>query len=246
MVRPSTSPILEMIRKVMEDQRDKDQADQDLVQRFRGQQDEGAFVALLRRHGPMVLGVCRCVLGNEADAEDAFQTTFLVFAGKSGSIRKAQSVSSWLYGVAYRTALKLRAEQARRKKHDERASREPLCESADDLTWRETQQVIHEELNALATRHREPLVLCYLLGRTQDEAAAELKLPKGTLKGRLERGRALLGTQLLRRGRGCSRARRRNRWCSAHRWRPVRRCGASARPCRPEPRCRHNRDRRQR
>jgi RNA polymerase sigma factor (sigma-70 family) len=202
MVRAARSAILEMIRKVAGDQRAGSLTDHEALERFRAQQDEGAFLALLHQHGPMVLGVCRCLLGNEADAEDAFQTTFLILAGKAKSIRKTQSLGSWLYGVAYRTALKLRAQQAGRKKHEAHDHPEPLSESADDLTWRETQQLIHEELNGLAARYREPLVLCYLQGRSQDEAAAELGLPKGTLKGRLERGRALMRARLLRRGLG--------------------------------------------
>src|SRR5262245_10703802 len=113
MAKVVSSPILQLIRRVVEDQSVRQLSDHDLVQRFADQRDEAAFHTFLRRHGPMVLDVCRGVLGNEADAEDAFQATFLIFAQKASSIRKAESLGSWLYGVAYRTALKARAQLAR-------------------------------------------------------------------------------------------------------------------------------------
>ena len=104
MTRTATSPILHLIRRVVEAYALKDLADQELLRRFLTDHDKEAFNALLRRHGSMVLDVCRNVLGNEQDAEDAFQATFLVLAQKAGAIRKSASVGSWLYGVAYRTA----------------------------------------------------------------------------------------------------------------------------------------------
>src|SRR5262249_59782250 len=107
------------------------------------------FDTLLRRHGPLVLDVCRGLLPNEADAEDAFQATFLVLAHKASSIRKSVSLASWLYGVAYRTARKAQAEFARRQKHEAGPRTPPVVEAADDLTWGEVQQVLHEELRSL-------------------------------------------------------------------------------------------------
>jgi RNA polymerase sigma factor (sigma-70 family) len=175
--------------------------DQDLLQSFHAQQDQAAFHALLRRHGPMVLDVCRGALGNEADAEDAFQATFLILARKAGSIRRASSVGSWLHGVAYRTALKARAQSATRQKHEARAPA-PKPAEPDDLSWRGVRQVLHEEVSRLPERYRAPLVLCYLEGATQDAAAVQLKLAKSTLRERLERGRALLRTRLMHRGLG--------------------------------------------
>src|SRR5262249_31418230 len=163
--------------------------------------DEAAFHALLLRHGPMVLEVCRGVLGSEADAEDAFQATFLILARKAASIRKGASVGSWLHGVAYRTALQARANSALRQKNEARAPARRIAE-ADELTWREVRQVLHEELTGLAERYRVPLVACYLEGKTQDEAATQLGLAKSTLKERLERARSLLRARLLRRGLG--------------------------------------------
>lgn len=196
-----SSPILQQIRRLVEDQRMKDSSDEELLRQFSVSRDEAGFHALLRRHGPMVMDVCRAVLHNEADAEDAFQATFLILARKAGSIRKTAALGSWLHGVAYRTALQAQTEFARRRKHENRV---PMREASapEDLTWCEVQRVLHEELSQLAERHRSPLVLCYLEGKTQDEAAALLGLAKGTLKGRLERGRALLRERLVQRGLG--------------------------------------------
>jgi RNA polymerase sigma factor (sigma-70 family) len=202
MAKAASSPILQLIRRVYRDPRGKASPDGELLRRFLGGRDEAAFEALLRRHGPMVLDVCRRVLGNEADAEDAFQATFLILARKPESIRKAASLGSFLHGVAYRTALKARADAARRKRHEARAPERTTSADPDELTWREVRQAVHEELDRLPERLRAALVLCYLEGKTQDEAAAELGLAKGTLKGRLERGRALLRSRLVRRGLG--------------------------------------------
>src|SRR5436190_22616015 len=128
MTKAVSSPILQLIRQVAADQRVEQQSDHDLLQRFDGQQDEAAFHTLLLRHGPMVLEVCRGVLGNEADAEDAFQATFLILARKAASIRKTASVGSWLHGVAYRTALKARAQLATRQKNEAHAPARPNSE----------------------------------------------------------------------------------------------------------------------
>jgi RNA polymerase sigma factor (sigma-70 family) len=199
--KTAASPILDLIRRAVEDPRLRALPDQDLLQRFHAQQNQAAFHILLRRHGPMVLDVCGGVLANEADAEDAFQATFLILARKADSIRKTASLGSWLHGVAYRTALKARAQAAARQKHEARAPGRPVSKP-EDLSWREVRQVVHEELSALPQRYRAPLVLCYLEGATQEAAAVQLHLAKSTLRERLERGRALLRTRLMRRGLG--------------------------------------------
>jgi RNA polymerase sigma factor (sigma-70 family) len=196
-----SSPILHLIRRVVEDPRVRQLSDRDLLRRFTDRRDEAAFHTLLRRHGPMVLDVCRGLLGNEADAEDVFQATFLILTRKAASIRNTASVGSWLYGVARRTALKTRAQSATRRRNEARAPARQSSEP-DELTWREVRQVLHEELAALSERYRVPLVVCYLEGKTQDEAAAQLGLAKSTLKERLERGRSLLRARLVRRGLG--------------------------------------------
>jgi RNA polymerase sigma factor (sigma-70 family) len=202
MARTASSPIRQLIRLVHRDPRGDGSADQDLLRRFVDERDEATFETLLRRHGAMVLDVCRGVLGNEADVEDAFQATFLVLTRRAESIRKGASLACWLHGVAYRTALRARADYNRRRRHEARTSRRCTTTDPDELTWREIRRVVHEELDRLPERHRAPLVLCYLQGKTQDEAAAELGLPKGTLKGHLERGRSRLRARLVRRGLG--------------------------------------------
>jgi RNA polymerase sigma factor (sigma-70 family) len=202
MARAASSSLLQLIRRAHSDPRLKDAQDQDLLRRFLAERDAAAFEALLRRHGPNVLDVCRSVLGNEADAEDAFQATFLLLARNARSIRKAASLASWLHGVAYRTALRARADAARRHRHEARAPQRCTTTDPEDLTWREVRQVVHEELAQLPERYRAALVVCYLQGKTQEEAAVQLGLARGTLKGRLERGRALLRARLVRRGLG--------------------------------------------
>jgi RNA polymerase sigma factor (sigma-70 family) len=192
---------MQQVRRMVEGQRLREAPDEELLRLFQAGRDEASFRALLRRHGPMVWDVCRTVLRGEADAEDAFQATFLVLARDAGSIRQSASLGGWLYGVAYRTALKARAESDKRRKYESRVSGRP-APPAEDLTWDEAKGVLHEELNRLAERYRTPLVLCYLQGKTQDEAAARLGLSKGTLKRRLEQGRALLRARLVRRGLG--------------------------------------------
>jgi RNA polymerase sigma factor (sigma-70 family) len=149
----------------------------------------------------MVFDVCLGVLGNEANAEDAFQATFLILARKAASIRKAASVGSWLHSVAYRTALQARAQEAARRKSEAHAPVRRMSEP-DDLTWRDVRAVLHEELNKLPERYRMVLVMCYLESKTQDQAAAKLGLAKSTLKERLERGRELLRARLVGRGLG--------------------------------------------
>ncbi len=198
MATTASSPILQLIRQAVEDRRVRELPDQELLQRFQGQQDQAAFHALLRRHGSMVLDVCLGVLANEADAEDAFQATFLILARKAGSLRKPLSLGSWLHGIAYRTALKARAQSGTRQKHEARVPVRQASE-ADDLSWREVRQALHEELNGLPERYRLPLILCYLEGATHEVAAIQLAVAKSTLRERLERGRELLRARLVRR-----------------------------------------------
>src|SRR5262245_59654484 len=201
MPTPAPDTVLRAARSAAAGPRPADVPDHDLLRRFAAGRDEAAFHALLMRHGPMVLGVCRSLLPAEADAEDAFQATFLVLAHKSASIRRAAALAGWLHGVAARTARKVRAESIRRRTHERQAA---VAEAAPpgDMTWREVQRVIHEELGQLSERHRGPLALCYLQGRTLDQAAAQLGLAKSTLKVRLERARAVLRARLVRRGLG--------------------------------------------
>jgi RNA polymerase sigma factor (sigma-70 family) len=177
-------------------------SDGELLRRFAGGHDEAAFNALLQRHGTMVLGVCRRVLGDTHDAEDAFQATFLVLARKARSVRQARSVSSWLYGVAYRTALKARAQAARRRALEAQAvaARTEAVDPSDAAVWRDLRPVLDEEVSRLPERYRLPFVLCYLEGRTNAEAAQVLGCPVGTVLSRLAWARERLRGRLTRRG----------------------------------------------
>jgi RNA polymerase sigma factor (sigma-70 family) len=174
--------------------------DEQLLQRFTMVRDESAFAELLRRHGPMVLGVCRRTLPQQHDAEDAFQATFLALVRGAASIRRRQSLGGWLYRVAQRLSRKMRADDARRRAREKRPVNVAISGAADELTWRELRTLLDDELARLPEKHRLPLLLCYLGGQTQDEAARQLGWGRGTLKRRLERGRELLRRRLARRG----------------------------------------------
>jgi RNA polymerase sigma factor (sigma-70 family) len=170
------------------------------MQRFTAGHEESAFEALVLRHGPMVLAVCRRVLGNLHDAEDAFQATFLLLARKAGSLQREGSVGNWLYGVATRLSLRARAAAARRRDRERRAAAWSGPDPLADLTVREAQQILDEELARLPDRYRAALVLCCLEGMTRDDAARQLGCLATTLKCRLERARAMLRKRLGRRG----------------------------------------------
>jgi RNA polymerase sigma factor (sigma-70 family) len=175
-------------------------SDRELLERFCARRDEAAFAQLLRRHGPMVLHVGRRVLGPAPDAEDVFQATFLLLARKAGSIRKRQSVGSWLHGVAHHLALQARTREARRQAHERRAASMREATPAAGAAWRELQEVLDQALAEVPEKYRAALVLCCLGGQTQEQAARQLGCPVGTVGSRLARGRALLRARLARRG----------------------------------------------
>jgi RNA polymerase sigma factor (sigma-70 family) len=192
--------VLKQVRKLAAIQSARLAPDYELLQQFVRSNDEAALTVLIERHGPMVLGVCRRALRCPADAEDAYQATFLVFSRKAAAIRKTASLGSWLHGVALRVAARLKRECARRK-HHERSSQPPATRNpADEVSWAEVQTVLDEELQRLPERFRAVLILCYLDGKTRDEAANQLGLTPGALHGLLERGRKLLADRLTRRG----------------------------------------------
>jgi RNA polymerase sigma factor (sigma-70 family) len=174
--------------------------DGELVDLFLAERMEAAFALLVQRHGPMVLDVCQRVLGDRHAAEDAFQATFLVLVRQAASIRKKGSVASWLHVVARRLATKMRAQSAARNGHEKgsitRCSAVPL----DDVTWQELRAVLDEEIGRLAEKYRAPIVLCYLEGKSYEQAASELGWPKSSLARRLARARDLLRGQLTQRG----------------------------------------------
>ncbi len=192
--------VLRHIRSAMAKQATGVLSDQQLLESFLSQQSEAAFTALVQRHGAMVFGVCRRLLRHTQDAEDAFQATFLALAQQAVSIRRHESVGSWLHGVAIRVAAKLKRTAARRAVHEGRLSPRPTGDAMDDITWRELRSVLDEELRSLPEKYRAPLVLCYLEARTQDEAVQQLGWSKSTFCRRLNRARQLLAQRLSRRG----------------------------------------------
>jgi RNA polymerase sigma factor (sigma-70 family) len=173
--------------------------DGDLLNRYLDGQDEAAFAELVRRHGPMVLGVARSVLADAHEAEDVFQAAFLVLARRAASIRRRESVASFLHGVALRLAHRARAGAGRRHERERQAAVAGASMPAD-LTGRELREVLHAEMARLPEHYRAALVLCYLEELTQDEAARHLGASPATVKGRLDRGRAMLRRRLTRRG----------------------------------------------
>jgi RNA polymerase sigma factor (sigma-70 family) len=175
--------------------------DRELLERFASQRDEQAFAILVRRHGPMVQSVCRRILPGSADVDDAFQATFTILARKAGQPGWNESVANWLYGVALRVALKLRQSGKIRREAlaawSERAV-SPVVRSG--VTLRELGHVLDEEIQGMPSDYRTPIVLCYLGGQTQDQAARQLGLPRRTFQRRLEWAREWLQKRLIRRG----------------------------------------------
>jgi RNA polymerase sigma factor (sigma-70 family) len=174
--------------------------DGQLLELFLLHRDEAAFEALVRRHGPMVLAVCRRVIGNLHDAEDAFQASFLVLARKAASVSPRDAVGNWLYGVAYRTAIRARAVCARRWAREKQVKNMPhlKTEPADPLQGFEP--LLDRELNRLPDKYRLPLILCELEGRLRKDVARQLKVPEGTLSSRLATARKMLARRLARHG----------------------------------------------
>jgi RNA polymerase sigma factor (sigma-70 family) len=200
MANKSASPLLAFIRRIAAAGTPCELTDGELLQRFAVQGDQWAFAALMHRHGPMVLGVCQSVLQNVQDAEDAFQATFLVLVRKSRGVVKPASVASWLHGVAYRLAMKARTEAARRRTHEKEAATAPTKEPQEEVIWRDLRPILHEEVDRLPDRYRLPFLLCYLEGKTNEEAAHLLGWPKGTVQSSLARARERLRARLARRG----------------------------------------------
>jgi RNA polymerase sigma factor (sigma-70 family) len=174
--------------------------DGQLLECFLNRRDDAALEALVRRHGPMAWGVCRRVLKNYHDAEDAFQATFLVLVRRAKSIVPREMVANWLYGVAYRTALKARATAARTRAREMQVKDMPEPEAAPPDFRHDLQSVIDQELCRLPDKYRVPIVLCDLEGKTRKQAARQLGWPEGTVAGRLARARKILAESLTRRG----------------------------------------------
>ncbi len=196
----ATSPLTAVLRFLRKVAQPDGAADADLLRRFVTSGDEHAFAALLERHGPMVLGVCRRILREPHDADDAFQATFLVLARKARSVTRPELLAGWLYRVAYRTALRAQLEAARRHRHEREAGAMPRSDATSAAEWADIRPVLDEEIDRLPEKFRLPVVLCYLEGVTNDEAARRLGCPPGTIVSRLATARQRLRARLTRRG----------------------------------------------
>jgi RNA polymerase sigma factor (sigma-70 family) len=175
-------------------------SDGELLEGFVTGRDAAAFAALVRRHGPMVWGVCRRVLASHHDAEDAFQATFLVLVRKAASVSPRELVANWLYGVAHQTARNARATAARRRSRERPVTETPEPAAPEPGLWRDLRPVLDQELSGLPAKYRTAIVLCDLEGKTRKDVARQLGVPEGTLSGWLTRGRAMLAKRLARRG----------------------------------------------
>jgi RNA polymerase sigma factor (sigma-70 family) len=199
MFSAQNNPIQRFIRRFTGSRAAGDDPDRQLLQRFVAHADQGAFEALVQRHGPLVMSVCTRVLGGAHDAEDAFQATFLVLVRKAGSLRAPESLGPWLHGVAYRTALKARAQVLKRRRLEK-----PLVDVAapaieDSVMVRDLRAVLDKEVDCLPAKYRIPFVLCYLQGKTNAQAAQMLGCPQGTVFSRLAWARELLRKRIGRR-----------------------------------------------
>jgi RNA polymerase sigma factor (sigma-70 family) len=179
-----------------------DLTDDQLLQEYCRQRKEAALAAIVRRHGPMVWGVCRRILCNCHDAEDAFQATFLVLIRKATSIAAPELLANWLYGVARQTALKARAMSAKRMAREKQLTDIPEPATNDKGLWNDLRPLLDREIGCLPEKYRAAIVLCDLEGQTRAQAARQLGVPDGTLGARLARGRVMLGRRLARHGLG--------------------------------------------
>ena len=178
----------------------RDWTDGQLLDCFLAQRDESAFEAIVRRHGPVVLGVCRRVLGSPQDAEDAFQAVFLVLARRAATLTRKDLLGNWLYGVAYRTSLAARGKRSRQRSREIPMKDMPQPRVSPPSPNDDWLPLLDRELNRLPDKYRVPIVLCDLEGRTRHEAARQLKIPEGTLSSRLATARKMLGERLGRHG----------------------------------------------
>lgn len=194
------SQTIQDLRRVMLHQDGAGLSDRQLLDHFIRHRDEAAFAALVRRHGPVVWGVCCRVIGHHHDAEDAFQATFLVLARKAASIRQPEMLANWLFGVAHRTALKAKVTAGKRRVREKQVSDMPEPETQQRDAWIDVEPLIDRELAGLPDKYRIAIILCDLQGKTGKEAAHQLKIPEGTLSSRLRTGRVMLAKRLTRHG----------------------------------------------
>ena len=191
--------VLRYLRQMVGTGETGDRTDGQLLESFASRHEAAAFEALVHRHAPLVWSVCRRILRNEHEAEDAFQATFLVLVKKAPTLDRRGSLGNWLYTVAYHLALKARMKAARQRTQEKEAAdmvqSDPTADGSEEL-----HAVLDEELHRLPAKYRGPLVLCYLQGKTNEEAARELGCPAGSISRHLTRARDLLRERLAQRG----------------------------------------------
>ena len=200
MVNTQLGAVVRHLRRLRSQESGRAGSDGDLIAAFSARNDQAAFAELVERYSPLVLGVCRRVLRQEQDAEDAFQATFLVLARNAGAIRKRESLGSWLYGVAYRVAMRARQQTVRRRAREAQTTMVPPGDPAWKAAWQEVQAVLDEEIQALPEKSRAAFVLCCLEGLPQAEVARRLGVKEGTVWSRLSQARKLLQKRLAQRG----------------------------------------------
>jgi len=198
--KPNIGNVLQYLRRLLGSEGRSASDDRELLQRFVEHEDKAALSILEERYAALVWRVCRNILPESHDAEDAFQGTFLVFVRKAASIDRPHLLAAWLHGVAYRIAVRARANAARRRYHERQAASMSTPPSAPALDSRELVSVLEEEIARLPEKYRVPFVLCYLQGKTNEQAAQDLGCPKGTVLSRLARGRERLRLRLTQRG----------------------------------------------
>jgi RNA polymerase sigma factor (sigma-70 family) len=199
----SSDNLIRYIRRLAVHAEQPEAADKALLDRFIANRDERAFTVLVERHAALVLQVCWRILENTHDAQDAFQATFLVLARKAATVHPPEALPAWLHGVARRVALKTRSARLRHRRAERPLTATTVDSRPDplaELATRDFLAIVDEEVRRLAEVYRLPVILCCLEGRSIEEAAQQLGWTAGSVKGRLERGRARLHERLVRRG----------------------------------------------
>ena len=199
MSKPQTCTLLNYLRDLAATGQSRDLTDRQLLDRFLSK-DQAAFTSIIKRHGRLVWDVCRRTLGNEQDTEDAFQTVFMVLACKAGSIRRAESLCSWLHGVALRTAMNSKRKKTRQRMQEQRHSRSQSPTTHAAIEWQEVQALLDEEIERLPPAYRAVFVLCCMEGKSLADAARELDKTEAATAMALSRARKRLKERLLERG----------------------------------------------
>src|SRR6516225_8884125 len=194
------SEVLQHVRRAVLVQNGAGLSDEQLLEDYLSRGDAPALAALVQRHGPMVWGVCRRILANYHDAEDAFQAAFLVLVRKAHAIVPKGMLANWLYGVAHQTALKARATTAKRRARERQVIVMPEPAATQRDLWIDVLPLLDQELSRLPDKYRVAIVLCDLEGKTRKQAARQLGVPEGTLAARVARGRVMLAKRLARHG----------------------------------------------